>query len=92
MCQFPSHFFYDDKLETAKEVKERKPDKVTWPNGNSYPFEFHHVEGIEESLVVSTEKGNENSKKNQKEVDKVVSEYIHGLVVCSTSSVVKPLC
>ena len=72
LCKFPSDFFYDGKLKTANEVRARKPDKVTWPNGDSYPFEFYHVEGIEESLVVSTDQGNENSKKNQKEVNKVV--------------------
>ena len=76
LCQFPSEFFYDGKLQTAKEVKERRPDKVTWPNGDRYPFEFHHVEGIEESLVVSTDQGNENSKKNKKEINKVVSVCI----------------
>ena len=70
-------------------MKERRPDKVTWPNGDRYPFEFHHVEGIEESSVVSTDQGNEKSKKNKKEVDRVVSEHIHGLVVCSTNSVVE---
>ena len=34
------------------------------------------MEGIEESLVVSTDQGNENSKKNQKEINKVVSVYM----------------
>ena len=77
LCQFPSDFFYDGKLKTAHEVRGRKPDKVKWPSGAKYPFKFHHVEGIEESLVVSTEQGNENSKKNQKEVNKVVSVYLY---------------
>ncbi|CAB4015333.1 Hypothetical predicted protein, partial [Paramuricea clavata] len=72
LCRFPSEFFYDGKLETAKNVLDRKPDNVKWPNGNSFPFVFHHVEGIEESLVVTTGQGNENSKKNQKEIAKVV--------------------
>ncbi|XP_028391339.1 helicase with zinc finger domain 2-like isoform X2 [Dendronephthya gigantea] len=72
LCQFPSKFFYEDKLKTAPEVKNRETDKVTWPNGDRYPFVFHHVEGVEESLVVSTEQGNERSQKNQKEVAKTV--------------------
>ena len=46
---------------------------MKWPNGDRYPFVFHHVEGIEESLIVATDQGNENSKKNQKEIEKVVS-------------------
>ncbi|XP_028391332.1 LOW QUALITY PROTEIN: uncharacterized protein LOC114516140 [Dendronephthya gigantea] len=72
LCEFPSHRFYDEKLKTAPEVKLRKPDNVSWPNGDRFPFVFHHVEGVEEFLVVPTEQGNERSQKNQKEVDKAV--------------------
>jgi hypothetical protein len=57
-------------------VGSRTPDNVTWPNGDRFPFVFHHVEGIEESLVVTTDRGNENSKKNQKEIEKVVSNAL----------------
>ena len=64
--------FYDGRLKTAEEVQRRDPDNVTWPNGDSYPFAFHHVEGVEEALVVTTEQGNQNSKKNQEEIEKVV--------------------
>ena len=64
--------FYDGRLKTAEEVQRRDPDSVTWPNGDSYPFAFHHVEGVEEALVVTTEQGNQNSKKNQEEIEKVV--------------------
>ena len=39
------------------------------------------MEGVEESLVVSTDQGNENSKKNQKEVNRVVSVFKNGLVL-----------
>ena len=46
---------------------------MKWPNGDKYPFVFHHVEGDEESLIVTTDQGNQNSKKNQKEIEKVVS-------------------
>ena len=77
LCKFPSEFFYDDKLETAEEVKRRQPDNVKiWPKGGNYPFVFYNVEGKEESLVVSTDQGNENSKKNQKEIRKVVSDVL----------------
>ena len=64
--------FYDGRLKTAEEVQRLDPDNVTWPNGDSYPFAFHHVEGVEEALVVTTEQGNQNSKKNQEEIEKVV--------------------
>ena len=67
--------FYEDKLKTADEVLRREPDNVTWPNGDNYPFAFHHVEGEEEALVVTTEQGNQNSKKNKKEIKKVVRIY-----------------
>lgn len=80
LCKFPSEFFYEGKLKTANEVKARIPDYVTWPNGTRYPFVFHHVDGIEESLVVTTDQGNENSKKNQKEIAKVVSRSLNSIV------------
>ena len=67
--------FYEGKLETAEEVLHREPDNVTWSNGDNYPFAFHHVEGEEEALVVTTEQGNQNSKKNKKEIEKVVRIY-----------------
>ena len=67
---------------------EREPDNVKWQNPKGYPFEFHHVDGTEESLVVSTGKGNENSKKNRKEINKVVSDE---LVVCRFCSSVSTL-
>lgn len=65
-------YFYNGELETADDVRNRQPDNVTWPNGDSYPFAFHHVEGVEETLIVTTDQGNQNSKKNQKEIEKVV--------------------
>ena len=65
-------YFYNGALETADDVRDRQPDNITWPNGDSYPFAFHHVEGVEETLIVTTDQGNQNSKKNQKEIEKVV--------------------
>ena len=65
-------YFYNGALETADDVRDRQPDNVTWPNGDSYPFAFYHVEGVEETLIVTTDQGNQNSKKNQKEIEKVV--------------------
>ena len=66
----------------------REPDNVKWQNPEGYPFEFHHVDGTEESLVVPTAKGNENSKKNKKEINRVVSDE---LVVCRFCSSVSTL-
>ena len=77
MCEFPSKYFYKGKLETAHSVLNRTPVDVTWPNGDRYPFAFHHVEGTEETLVVTTDRGNENSKKNQEEIEKVVSDVLY---------------
>ena len=67
---------------------KREPDNVKWQNPEGYPFEFHHVDGTEESLVVTTRKGNENSKKNRKEINRVVSDE---LVVCRFCSSVSTL-
>lgn len=43
-----------------------------WPKGTDFPFVFYHVVGKEESLVISTDQGNENSKRNRKEISKAV--------------------
>lgn len=37
------------------------------------PFVFGHIEGTTVSLVVSTAKGNENSRANKEEMETVVS-------------------
>ena len=81
LCQLPSKLFYEEKLETADKVLNRTPDKIQWPGWNIYPFQFYHVEGTEKSLIVSTKQGNENSKKNEKEIAKVVSGVLQKLTI-----------
>jgi len=76
-------------LQTANSVKEREKkarddEKKTrpklaefWPchtETDYVPLVFCNVSGEEKELVVSTEEGNERSKSNLKEKDKVVSE------------------
>lgn len=41
--------------------------------GNALPIVFLHVEGDEEALTMATKEGNDASKKNNEEVEYVVS-------------------
>ena len=78
ICEFPSKEFYDAKLLTADVVNLRAPSPVSfWPaqirRNRNLPIVFCHVEGQEESSVITTSESNEESKRNMKEVRKVVS-------------------
>ncbi|KAM3620780.1 uncharacterized protein V6R79_001830 [Siganus canaliculatus] len=68
ICEFPSNEFYDGKLQTGVE----RPSSVLRVDKRTMPIVFGHVEGKTVSLVVSTVKGNENSKANKEERDKVI--------------------
>lgn len=69
ICRFPSNEFYEGKLKTGA---QRGPRYLL----NEYKLPtailFGHVDGREESLVVSTEQGNENSMKNAEEAKQAV--------------------
>ncbi|XP_072540872.1 3'-5' exoribonuclease HELZ2 isoform X2 [Salminus brasiliensis] len=69
ICEFPSKEFYEGKLKTGIPYRMsvflniyQKPTSII----------FGHVDGKELSLVVSTERGNENSKANIEEAEAVV--------------------
>ncbi|XP_060082145.1 helicase with zinc finger domain 2-like [Ylistrum balloti] len=81
ICELVSSQFYGGDLETVL-PSERKvqPSLRLWKDPQ-YPYIFLHVEGEEEYLSVSTEEGNENSCRNQMEVEKVV--YIFNQMVKS---------
>ncbi|CAM4514372.1 unnamed protein product [Leuciscus chuanchicus] len=70
ICRFPSEEFYDGKLKTGA---ERGPPFLLNKNGLPTPILFGHVQGEEVSLVVSTEKGNENSMANTEEAEQAVN-------------------
>jgi len=75
ICKFPSCYFYDGKLETAKKSKWfiREDHSLNiWPSGSKVPIVFCHVEGTEVSQAVSTPEGNEQSKSNEEERHHVV--------------------
>ncbi|XP_076844668.1 3'-5' exoribonuclease HELZ2 [Brachyhypopomus gauderio] len=69
ICQFPSEEFYDGKLKTGA-----KRSSCVLLNSKHTPTAilFGHVEGVEISLVVSTEAGNENSVANELEAKQAV--------------------
>ncbi|XP_075757045.1 3'-5' exoribonuclease HELZ2 [Pelodiscus sinensis] len=70
ICRFPSQEFYKSKLMTSPEL--RRPSSALEHQGRSCPILFGHIEGKEQSLMVSTEEGNENSKANLEEVEQAV--------------------
>ncbi|XP_053171368.1 helicase with zinc finger domain 2-like [Scomber japonicus] len=68
ICQFPSNEYYEGELKTGME----QPSSVLRVGGRTMPIIFGHIIGKTNSLVVNTAKGNENSKANLEERDKVV--------------------
>ncbi|XP_034143471.1 helicase with zinc finger domain 2 isoform X2 [Esox lucius] len=68
ICKFPSETFYEGKLNT-KVNPSNSVFKVAEKQTHTV---FGDITGKELSLVVSTEKGNENSKANMEEKDVVV--------------------
>ncbi|XP_052458902.1 helicase with zinc finger domain 2-like [Carassius gibelio] len=69
ICRFPSEEFYKGKLKTGA---ERGPLYLLNKYGLPTAILFGHVEGKEDSLVVSTEKGNEISVANTEEAKQAV--------------------
>ncbi|XP_074867921.1 3'-5' exoribonuclease HELZ2 [Carettochelys insculpta] len=70
ICSFPSQEFYDSQLTTWSQLE--RPRSALEHRGRSCPIIFGHIEGKQQSLMVSTEEGNENSKANLEEVEQVV--------------------
>ncbi|XP_058635422.1 helicase with zinc finger domain 2-like [Onychostoma macrolepis] len=68
ICAFPSEEFYEGKLKTGTSPKP----SLFLSRSRQTCIVFGHVEGKENSLVVSTERGNENSKANLEEAEQVV--------------------
>jgi len=74
ICDFPSYFFYDNKLITDNSVKNREVKNLDfWPSPHRGPIAFCHVEGTEEVSVIATADSGAESKYNEKEANKVVS-------------------
>ncbi|XP_012583621.1 PREDICTED: helicase with zinc finger domain 2 [Condylura cristata] len=71
ICAFPSAEFYRRQLKTWKGLR-RPPSVLGHAQRDSCPVLFGHVQGHEQSLLVSTDEGNENSKANLEEVAQVV--------------------
>ncbi|NXJ89671.1 HELZ2 Helicase, partial [Corythaixoides concolor] len=71
ICEFPSQEFYETRLKTCPQLL-RKPSVFYHKDNGCCPIIFGHVEGKEQSLMISTEEGNENSKANPEEVEQAV--------------------
>uniref|UniRef100_A0A8C3J0T0 Helicase with zinc finger 2 n=1 Tax=Calidris pygmaea TaxID=425635 RepID=A0A8C3J0T0_9CHAR len=69
ICEFPSQEFYNARLKTCAPL--HKPSVFYHKDNGCCPIIFGHVEGKEQSLMISTEEGNENSKANLEEVEQV---------------------
>lgn len=63
--------FYQERLKTWRGLR-RPPSVLGHAGRESCPIIFGHVQGHEQSLLVSTDEGNENSKANLEEVKHVV--------------------
>ncbi|KAL8586098.1 hypothetical protein ACOMHN_065061 [Nucella lapillus] len=82
ICAFPSHEFYEGKLKTGYSslwggellpLWPRNPMNQ-WPRNpdKQVPHLLINVQGEEEMLTVNTDQGNERSKSNSLEADKVI--------------------
>uniref|UniRef100_A0A7M4EGY0 Helicase with zinc finger 2 n=1 Tax=Crocodylus porosus TaxID=8502 RepID=A0A7M4EGY0_CROPO len=71
ICKFPSQEFYKGRLKTCPTL-HRQPSILFHRNKACCPVIFGHIEGKEQSLMVSTEEGNENSRANLEEVEQAV--------------------
>ncbi|NXM74268.1 HELZ2 Helicase, partial [Serilophus lunatus] len=71
ICEFPSQEFYEMRLKTWPQLN-RRPSVLHHRDNSCCPIIFGHVEGKEQSLMISTEEGNENSKANPEEVAQAV--------------------
>ncbi|XP_078507821.1 3'-5' exoribonuclease HELZ2 isoform X1 [Lissotriton helveticus] len=71
ICTFPSREFYEGRLKTWDQLI-RRPSAFYHAKKACCPIIFGHVEGKEQSLVVSTNEGNENSKANMEEAAQAV--------------------
>lgn len=77
ICAFPSREFYDGKLRTGYSSLWGGELLSFWPNHPSIaerpvPHLLVDVRGEEETLTVTTDQGNERSKSNRLEAEKVV--------------------
>lgn len=75
-----SKFFYDEQITTDSSVEKKfkNTNKSVWPHskdGLPIPVVFCHLEGEEESLTVSSDEGNEYSKKNKEEVSATIQVF-----------------
>ncbi|XP_070758361.1 3'-5' exoribonuclease HELZ2-like [Enoplosus armatus] len=68
ICEFPSNEYYGGNLKTGVE----QPVSVLRVGSRTVPIVFGDIQGKTISLVVNTAKGNENSKANQEEREKVI--------------------
>ncbi|NWY51160.1 HELZ2 Helicase, partial [Chionis minor] len=71
ICEFPSKEFYQTRLRTCPQLS-RNPSVFYHKDNGCCPIIFGHLEGKEQSLMISTEEGNENSKANLEEVQQAV--------------------
>ncbi|XP_061076582.1 helicase with zinc finger domain 2 [Conger conger] len=69
ICEFPSVEFYDGCLKTGAKPK---PSFLLTKSRQPTPIVFGHLNGKENALLVSSAKGNENSKANTEEAEQSV--------------------
>jgi hypothetical protein len=91
IAEFPSNHFYNGKLKPGLAIQsEPSPLKIMWTgsSGKHEPIRFCHVIGKEEVLTVASSEGNEQSRKNEIEVEQAVSiKCIPVQVICTSCKI-----
>lgn len=75
------------RLKTCPQLL-RKPSVFHHKDNGCCPIIFGHVEGKEQTLMISTEEGNENSKANLEEVEQAVRRVLGNCWRCKREGVV----
>lgn len=81
IAEFPSKFFYNDRLTVGKDDQTKASPLKFWPNDRRRPVAFVHVMGVEQMMTVITTRGIEHSQSNAKEVDATVCYIQYELIL-----------
>ncbi|XP_075032702.1 3'-5' exoribonuclease HELZ2 [Mixophyes fleayi] len=92
ICEFPSAEFYGGRLQTSNQLN-LQPSLFCHQRKNCCPLLFGEIDGNEESLVVTSEEGNINSKANKEEAKQAVrlaSLLIHHSIPSNEIAILTP--
>ncbi|XP_048248196.1 helicase with zinc finger domain 2-like isoform X1 [Haliotis rufescens] len=73
IAEFPSRYFYSDRLECGTSAQLNPAPMSIWPNGRNQPVTFCHVAGTEDSQTAAANGIGTQSKINEREVHYAVT-------------------